>query len=71
MLASWLLVDLLAVIGAPARVSSNATPTRAVELLIGALLAPTLLPVTSPSPSYDEDHAGGGRHVVLQVRGSS
>jgi peptidoglycan/LPS O-acetylase OafA/YrhL len=37
--ASWLLVAGLALIGAPARVASNATPTRAVELLLGGLLA--------------------------------
>jgi peptidoglycan/LPS O-acetylase OafA/YrhL len=38
-LAAWLMVVGLAIAGAPARVASNATPTRAVELLIGALLA--------------------------------
>jgi peptidoglycan/LPS O-acetylase OafA/YrhL len=47
-LMSWLLVDALAVIGAPARIASNATPTRAVELLIGALLA---IFVATPSMS--------------------
>ena len=36
---SWLLVVGLALIGAPARVASNATPTRAVELLLGGALA--------------------------------
>ena len=38
-LASWLTVVGLAAIGAPARVASNATPARAVELLFGAMLA--------------------------------
>ena len=36
---AWLAVVGLAAVGAPARVASNATPTRAVELLSGAMLA--------------------------------
>jgi peptidoglycan/LPS O-acetylase OafA/YrhL len=38
-LLSWLMVVGLALAGAPDRIASNATPTRAVELLIGGLLA--------------------------------
>jgi peptidoglycan/LPS O-acetylase OafA/YrhL len=38
-LASWLMVAGLVLADAPARVASNATPTRAVELLIGGMLA--------------------------------
>jgi peptidoglycan/LPS O-acetylase OafA/YrhL len=38
-LISWLAIVGLAVIDAPPRIASNATPTRAVELLIGAMLA--------------------------------
>jgi peptidoglycan/LPS O-acetylase OafA/YrhL len=38
-LLAWLMVVGLAAAGAPARIASNATPTRAVELLFGALLA--------------------------------
>lgn len=38
-LVSWLAVVVLGVMGAPARIASNATPTRAVELLCGGLLA--------------------------------
>lgn len=37
--ASWLIVAGLAAAHEPARIASNATPARAVELLIGALLA--------------------------------
>jgi peptidoglycan/LPS O-acetylase OafA/YrhL len=36
---AWLAVVGLALVGAPARVASNATPTRAVELLSGGMLA--------------------------------
>jgi peptidoglycan/LPS O-acetylase OafA/YrhL len=36
---AWLAVAGLALVGAPARVASNATPTRAVELLSGGMLA--------------------------------
>jgi peptidoglycan/LPS O-acetylase OafA/YrhL len=46
--AAWLIVVGLALIGAPARVASNATPTRAVELLFGGLLA---IYVATPSLS--------------------
>jgi peptidoglycan/LPS O-acetylase OafA/YrhL len=38
-LISWLMVVGLALAGAPAKIASNATPTRAVELLIGGMLA--------------------------------
>jgi peptidoglycan/LPS O-acetylase OafA/YrhL len=38
-LASWLMIVGLVLVDAPARVASNATPTRAVELLLGGMLA--------------------------------
>jgi peptidoglycan/LPS O-acetylase OafA/YrhL len=38
-LASWLIIVGLVLVDAPARVASNATPTRAVELLLGGMLA--------------------------------
>jgi peptidoglycan/LPS O-acetylase OafA/YrhL len=38
-LVSWLMVVGLGLAGAPAKIASNATPTRAVELLIGGMLA--------------------------------
>jgi peptidoglycan/LPS O-acetylase OafA/YrhL len=38
-LAAWLMIVGLVLVDAPARIASNATPTRAVELLIGGMLA--------------------------------
>jgi peptidoglycan/LPS O-acetylase OafA/YrhL len=38
-LASWLLTVGLMLVDAPARIAANATPTRAIELLIGAMFA--------------------------------
>ena len=81
MVLAWLLVVGLAVIGAPPRITSNATPTRAVELLIGALLAifvatPSLsgaLPkVRAVSPvSIAGVLAGLGLLAMLAVTGTS
>ncbi len=78
---AWLLVVGLAVIGAPPRITSNATPTRAVELLIGALLAifvatPSLsgaLPkVRAVSPvSIAGVLAGLGLLAMLAITGTS
>ncbi|HET6508379.1 MAG TPA: acyltransferase [Baekduia sp.] len=60
--SAWLLVAALALVDAPARVASNATPTRAVELLFGALLA---IYVATPSLSGDLAPRRGRSAVAL------
>lgn len=61
-LAAWLMVVSLVIAGAPARIASNATPTRAVEMLIGGMLA---IYIATPGLSGALERCGPASRVSI------